>query len=159
MVADDFDGDGNLDILINTNDFGTEVSTGRYDALSGLVLKGDGNGNFAALTPSESGIFIPGNGKALVRLRGAANKYLVAAGQNRGPLKIFELKSEAQHIPLLQAETSAVLTLSDGRTRKVEYYYGSSFLSGSARFITADQNVKKIIISDNRGTKRTIDLH
>ena len=50
MVADDFDGDGNLDVLINGNDWGTEVSVGRYDALNGLVLKGDGKGNFTALS-------------------------------------------------------------------------------------------------------------
>ena len=48
MVADDFDGDGNLDIAINTNDYGTEVSTGRYDALNGLLLKGKGDGNLCS---------------------------------------------------------------------------------------------------------------
>ena len=42
MVADDFDNDGNLDVCINTNDFGSDPSTGRYDALNGLVLKGEG---------------------------------------------------------------------------------------------------------------------
>ena len=43
MVVDDFDGDGNLDVLINGNDYSTEVSTGRYDALNGLLLReGDG---------------------------------------------------------------------------------------------------------------------
>ena len=46
MLADDFDGDGNLDVLINGNDFGTEVSIGRYDALNGLLLKGNGSGDF-----------------------------------------------------------------------------------------------------------------
>ena len=48
MVADDFDGDGNLDVVINANDYGTEVQSGRYDALNGLLLKGDGKGNFTA---------------------------------------------------------------------------------------------------------------
>src|SRR5678816_980877 len=38
MSTDDVDGDGNLDITINGNDYGTEVFTGRYDALNGLVL-------------------------------------------------------------------------------------------------------------------------
>ena len=38
MVTDDFDGDGNLDVVINTNDYGTDVSVGRYDALNGLML-------------------------------------------------------------------------------------------------------------------------
>jgi hypothetical protein len=41
MVADDFDGDGNLDVLLAGNDYGTEVSVGRYDALNGLLLKGN----------------------------------------------------------------------------------------------------------------------
>jgi len=44
MQVDDYDGDGNLDILMNGNDYGTEVSVGRYDALNGLLLKGNGKG-------------------------------------------------------------------------------------------------------------------
>ena len=40
MVAGDFDGDGNLDIVINGNDYGTEVTTGRYDATEWVVIKG-----------------------------------------------------------------------------------------------------------------------
>lgn len=92
MVVDDFDGDGNLDVVINTNDYGTDVAVGRYDALNGLLLKGDGKGNFVPQSILQSGIFIPGNGKALVKLRGRNDAYLLAASQNRGPLKIFELK-------------------------------------------------------------------
>ncbi len=92
MITDDFDGDNNLDVLINGNDYGTEVNVGRYDALNGLLLKGNGKGEFAALSILQSGIYIPGNGKALVKLKSKSGKYLIAAGQNRGPLKIFELK-------------------------------------------------------------------
>ena len=40
VKAGDFDGDGNLDVLMNGNDFGTDVTVGRYDALNGLLLKG-----------------------------------------------------------------------------------------------------------------------
>ena len=69
MVTDDFDGDGNLDVVITTNDYGTDVSVGRYDALNGLMLKGDGKGNFVPQPILESGIFIPGNGKALIKLK------------------------------------------------------------------------------------------
>ncbi len=70
MVADDFDGDGNLDVLMNGNDFGTDVSVGRYDAFNGLLmLSGDGQDGFQSKSILQSGIFIPGNGKALVKLR------------------------------------------------------------------------------------------
>jgi hypothetical protein len=93
IIADDFDNDGNPDVLINGNDWGADVSIGRYDALSGLLLKGDGLGGFSPLSIAESGIFIPGNGRSLAKLKGAGNEYLVAAAQNRGPLKIFMLSS------------------------------------------------------------------
>jgi hypothetical protein len=99
MVVDDFNGDGNPDVLINTNDFGTEVLTGRYDALNGLILLGRGHGEFSPLGISESGIFIPGNGKALVKLKGPKGEYLVAAAQNRGPLKVFELIQKKKDEP------------------------------------------------------------
>ena len=52
MVVDDFDGDGNLDVAISGNDYGTEVATGRYDAFNGLMLKGDGKGNFKPINHS-----------------------------------------------------------------------------------------------------------
>lgn len=93
MVTDDFDKDGNLDVCINTNDFGTDPANGRYDALNGLVLKGDGKGKFEPLTIMQSGIYIPGNGKGLAKLKSANGNYLLAAGQNKGSLKIFQLKS------------------------------------------------------------------
>lgn len=93
MVTGDFNKDGNPDVCINTNDFGTDPSNGRYDALNGLVLKGDGKGGFEPLSIAESGIFIPGNGKGLAALKSSSGKLLLVAGQNKGALKIFELNA------------------------------------------------------------------
>ena len=104
MVVDDFDGDGNLDVAINGNDYGTEVSTGRYDAFNGLMLKGDGKGNFKPLSIQQSGIYIPGDGKALVKLIGAKGNYLLAASQNRDAMKIFELKRNTHTVKLQPAD-------------------------------------------------------
>jgi hypothetical protein len=85
MIADDFDADGNLDVLMVGNDYGPDVSTGRYDGCSGLFLKGNGKGGFIPLSILQSGFFVPGNAKALVELRNSGGKTLVAASQNRGP--------------------------------------------------------------------------
>jgi len=159
MVADDFDGDGNLDIVINTNDYGTEVSTGRYDALNGLLLKGNGDGTFIPLSILQSGIYIPGNGKALVKLRGKNGKYLIAAGQNRGPLKVFELKKNISSVPLQANDVSALLKYKNGRlTQKQEFYYGDSYLSQSARFLNIGSNVASVTIYDSRGGERKINF-
>jgi hypothetical protein len=156
MITDDFDGDGNLDVLINGNDWGTEVSVGRYDALNGLLLKGNGKGNFTPETITESGIYIPGNGKALAALRGTGGRYLVAASQNRGPLKIFELKKKSELIPLLPDDIAAELTFKDGTSRRQEFYYGSSFLSQSARFFNPGDSTKSLVIYNNSGKTRKL---
>ena len=158
MITEDFDGDGNLDVLINGNDWGTEVSVGRYDALNGLLLKGDGKGNFESQTILESGIYIPGNGKALACLRSINGNYLVAAGQNRGPLKIFKLKRNAGMVSLLPGDTYAELVFRNGSKRKLEFYYGSSFLSQSSRFIKIDENISSVTIYDNNGQKRKVEI-
>ncbi|MGK2864063.1 MAG: VCBS repeat-containing protein [Chitinophagaceae bacterium] len=158
MVVEDFDGDGNLDVIINGNDFGTEVSVGRYDAFNGLFLKGDGKGSFIPLSILQSGIFIPGNGKSLVKLRSANGKCLLAAGQNRGAMKIFELKKQVSSIPFQPNDAAAVITFKNGIKRKQEAYFGSSFLSQSGRFINGDANLESIEIFDNNGIKRKVEI-
>ncbi|HWZ02786.1 MAG TPA: VCBS repeat-containing protein, partial [Mucilaginibacter sp.] len=158
MVVDDFDGDGNLDVIMNGNDFGTEVGTGRYDAFNGLMLKGDGKGGFSPQSILQSGIYIPGNGKALVKLRDNSGNYLLAASQNRGPLKVFELKRKVNNIKLLPGDESAVITNKNGSKQKQEFYYGSSFLSQSGRFLTVNNDVKLVQIMDNKGHTRSISF-
>jgi len=156
MVVDDFDGDGNLDVAISGNDFGTEVGTGRYDAFNGLLLKGDGKGNFKPLTILQSGIYIPGDGKGLVKLMGAKDKYLMAAVQNRGPLKIYSLKKAVKTIQLEPLDEYALITYKTGKTGKQEFYYGTSYLSQSGRFLVVDSTMKSVVITNSLGKKRSV---
>jgi hypothetical protein len=158
MIADDFDGDGNLDVLINGNDFGTEVSVGRYDALNGLLLKGDGKGNFQPLSLLQSGIYIPGDGKALVKLQGANGKYLVAASQNKSFLKLFALRKNRKLIKVNADDIHAVIHFKNGAIQKQEFYYGTSFLSQSANFITVNDNIASVTITNSKGETRNVDL-
>jgi len=157
-IAGDFDGDGNLDVMINGNDFGTEVSVGRYDALNGLMLKGDGKGNFSPQSILQSGIYIPGDGKALVKLQGGPGKYMLAASQNNGPLKIFELKRKVHTVKLGAADMYAIIRYKDGETSKQEFYYGESFLSQSGRFLSMDNTMESVKITDTNGHTRDIPL-
>jgi hypothetical protein len=154
MITDDFDEDGNIDILINTNDYSTDVLTGRYDALSGLLLKGNGNGEFSPVSIAESGIYVPGNGKGLVKLRGANGKYLIGASQNRGPLKVFELNTETEILPLYDDDISAEIVYENGKVQLQEFYYGNSFLSQSVRFLKVGRSVKEVTITNLKGEGR-----
>ncbi|MBE7169104.1 MAG: VCBS repeat-containing protein [Williamsia sp.] len=158
MVVDDFDGDGNLDVLLNGNDYGTEVTTGRYDAMNGLLLKGDGSGGFLPLAILQSGIWIPGNGKALVKLREGEDGYLVAASQNGDAIKLFERKQKAWTIKLLPDDVRAMLTFNNGTKQKEEFYYGASFLSQSARFLSVAPAVKSAEIENTKGKKRIVSF-
>jgi hypothetical protein len=156
MVARDVDHDGNLDLVINGNDYGTEVATGRYDALNGLFLKGDGKGGFSAETIVKSGIYIPGDGKALVALGGAGGRSMLAAGQNRGPLLVFEQRRPGRQIPLRPDDVSAEVTLRGGKVRREEFHYGESFLSQSGRFLDLGDGVESVEIMNEKGEKRSI---
>jgi len=158
MVADDFDGDGNLDVLMNGNDYGTEVSVGRYDALNGLLLKGDGKGGFTALNAGESGICIPGDGKALVKLLDNKGRYLVAASQHLDALKVFSLRNDLLTIRIKPDDQFALIKFSDGTVQKQEFYFGDSFLSQSSRFITINKHVVNVTITSNSGQSRIVAL-
>jgi hypothetical protein len=156
MQVEDFDGDSNLDVAINGNDYGTDVSIGRYDAFNGLILKGDGKGGFTPLSILQSGLYIPGNGKALVKLRDNKGNYLLAASQNREALKLFKLKRPLQNVPLRPDDQSAIIRYKNGKTTKQEFYYGSSFLSQSARFIPISKGISGITITNQKGSKREV---
>jgi hypothetical protein len=154
MVAEDFDGDGNLDIVISTNDYGTDPNVGRYDALNGLVLQGDGKGGFVALNMLASGINIPGNGKALIKIMDANKQSRIIASQNRGPLQVYQPRIPVVNIPFNSDDAYAMLTLTNGKKQRVEHYFGSSFLSQSCAFVSISKNVTNVDIVNNKGLSR-----
>ena len=156
MEVGDFDNDGNLDVMMNGNDYGTDASIGRYDALNGLILKGNGSGAFKPLSIVESGIYIPGNGKALVKLRNSKREVLVTASQHKDYLKIFKKKVSGKTLEVLPHDAYALIHYKNGKTAKQEFYYGSSFLSQSARFISDNGNISKISIVNYKGAQRTL---
>jgi hypothetical protein len=156
ILVEDFDDDGNLDIVINANDYGTEVSVGRYDASNGLFLKGDGTGGFQSIPMSQSGIYIPGDGKALIRFLGANNGYRIAASQNRGPIKFYALRSQGNLYRLSQDDQSIFYQLKNGKTRKEELYFGNSFLSQSSRFIRFNQSILSAEVTNGKNQKRKL---
>jgi hypothetical protein len=158
MLVQDYNGDGNLDVLISGNDYGTEVSVGRYDGCNGLLLQGDGAGGFKPLSSLQSGIFIPGNGKSLVALRSRVGEYFLAAAQNRGPLKIFMLKKQVWCYPVGPLEVRAEVTYHNGKTQLREFY-DASFLSQSGRFIVLDSTVANVEFIDSKGGKRTLVMN
>jgi len=156
MVADDINHDGNLDLVICGNDYGAEVGNGRDDAMNGLVLLGNGNGTFYSLLFPQSGFFVPGDAKGLAKLLIGKDQYALAATQNRDFLKLFALAPAKKIIRFNNDDAIAYIHLKTGKTRKMELYYGTSFLSQSSRFMMWDDTMQQVEIVNNKGEKRVV---
>jgi hypothetical protein len=104
----------------------------------------------------ESGWFVPGDAKALVKLRSANGKCLLVASRNKSSVKAFLYKPLIKTIAVKPKDVSAVITLKNGQRQKKEFYYGASFLSQPGRFINVDKNITSISITDSKGNVRQL---
>ena len=93
IIVQDFDGDSNLDAIIAGNLFRSEVETPRNDAGTGLFLKGDGKGNFEALSSSDTGFFAIGDVKDMVPIVIGGKEYILV-GKNSDYLQFIELNNK-----------------------------------------------------------------
>ncbi len=96
IITGDFNKDGKPDILLCGNDYGAEVTNGRLDALNGLVLLGDGKGNFNSLSSQQSGIYIPGDARAMVTLKNKNGNDIYVVSQNKGRLRAYVFRKQNQ---------------------------------------------------------------
>jgi enediyne biosynthesis protein E4 len=86
----DFDGDGFEDVFLSQNFFDNQPEIPRYDVGRGLLLKGNGSGDFVPLSGEQSGIIIYGE------QRGAATadfdqdgRVDLAVSQNAASTKLY----------------------------------------------------------------------
>jgi len=88
-LADDFDGDGRVDLLVGGNFHGVSPMLGRYDASYGLTLLGMGDGRFASLDVQRTGLTIDGQVRDMKFFRHASGERLVAVARNNAALMIL----------------------------------------------------------------------
>jgi len=86
-VVRDFDGDGHVDLLLAGNLYGVQPFLGRYDASSGTLLRGLGDGRFTSADRSDLGIEGEVRGMKLVRLAGGGSA--IAVARNNATLLIL----------------------------------------------------------------------
>ncbi len=90
LCVGDADGDGNEDLFLSQNFFGTDLDTSRLDAGRGLWLKGDGSGGLRPVPGHDSGVLIYGEqrGAALADFDQDGRMDLVVA-QNSAETKLY----------------------------------------------------------------------
>lgn len=91
MQSIDITGNGCEDLILAGNILHTEPNTAPLDAGNGLLLKCDNTGDFTAVPTMESGLFLPGDVRDLVIVKGLQN--LLIAGNNSERLQIFRFNN------------------------------------------------------------------
>ncbi len=82
FYVDDFDGNGNKDILAAGNFYGVRPFEGRYDAMPPTPGWGDGKGNFSCRLPYPSSLLISGEVRDIQPLKILDQVFLVIARKN-----------------------------------------------------------------------------
>jgi hypothetical protein len=89
-VARDLDGDGHVDLLLAGNLYGVQPVLGSYDASSGVLLRGVGDGRFTSAGAIDLGIEGEVRDMKLVRLAGGgADGLVIAVARNNATLLIL----------------------------------------------------------------------
>jgi hypothetical protein len=85
IIADDFNGDGKIDLLLAGNKYGLEVETNRCDSGNGTLLAGDGKGNFSWVNNLESGFWAQKEARDLAMLRTGGGRLFIVSNNNERP--------------------------------------------------------------------------
>ncbi len=146
IVAEDFDADGNVDLVLAQNFYWAQPETGRMAGGLGQYLRGNGDGSFESIKPEQSGIVVPEDTRSLVATDLDEDGRLdLAFGLNDGPLTILsrtdDEKSSERHLLVKlkgkDGNPTAIgalltLTFSDGSNQVRETHTGQGYLSQSS---------------------------
>ncbi len=89
ILTGDFNKDGNTDMILAGNFFGTRIKFGEYDGNKGLLLTGDGKGGFTVLNDLESGFHINGEVRDIKDVRLATGNNILVFAINNDSARIY----------------------------------------------------------------------
>jgi hypothetical protein len=156
VAAFDADADGRCDLFLAQNFRGVQREAGNMDGGVGLLLKGAGDGTFQPVLPRETGLVVPGEGRAVaVADLNRDRRPDLVVGVNNGPLLAFEnrAKGKARHVAILlhgpagnpQAIGARLtLRLTGGARRHFEFSGGGGYLTHASneRFLALPAGVE-----------------
>ncbi|MCX6215381.1 VCBS repeat-containing protein [Spirosoma sp.] len=93
IVCDDFDQDGQLDVLLLGNKSDNRLKLGSMDANYGCFLKGNGKGGFTYVNQPASGLSVIGDVKSVIDIDIHRTKYLLIGAFNE-PLQAYKKQKQ-----------------------------------------------------------------
>ena len=93
ILVGDFNADKHPDVLLCGNDHGSDVDSGRQDASLGLLLLGNGRGNFTSVPAHRSGLYLEGDYRRVIRLKVVEKQvfYFFLKNNGRGELSLIHI--------------------------------------------------------------------
>lgn len=88
IISEDYNHDGNIDLLLGGNFYANEAHQGRQDASRGIVLSGNGKGGFNPMNFEQSGLNFAGDTRKCLYFK------------NTGTLQVFSNSGRAQSYKL-----------------------------------------------------------
>ena len=153
MQTGDFNADGHLDVLAVGNSFATEVQTGRYDAMGGVLLLGNGKGQFQIDRHSAD---IKGDNKALITIKLSNQQPVWMISRNKQTPYFIHSKIKQAGVEISPNETFAIITDLHGKKYRQEFYWGNSYLSQSSRTLWFCKPIKSIELFQNQILTRKV---
>ena len=93
IASGDYDGDGNMDLILAGNFYGSRLKFGHLDANRGVVLLGNGDGSFVSVPNHKSGIYLDGEVRDMAQISVSPGKEILLFAPNNDSLQIY-LKSD-----------------------------------------------------------------
>ena len=92
ITTADFNKDGNTDILLAGNMYDVKPDIGRLDANDGIVLAGDGKGNFEPISKMQTGLNITGQVRDILKVKTTNGKSVIVFARNNETLACWQTK-------------------------------------------------------------------
>ncbi|MBL7700053.1 MAG: VCBS repeat-containing protein [Chitinophagaceae bacterium] len=92
ILADDFDRDGKQDLLLSGNFYPFRVQLGREDAGNGLLLKGNGKGNYLPLVYHDTGLLINGDVRDMIMITDSKKEKKIVVSKNSNSMQLIKVK-------------------------------------------------------------------
>lgn len=162
ILTEDINADGKLDIVMVGNSYATEVSLGRYDAFKGLMLLGNGEGGFESAGHGKEGFRVDSDAKGLAKLITGENELLMLSTSNADTLSVFQSTVNSlgrDYLKVKQDDVRAEILSNDDKLTKIEFYFGSTYLSQSSRVLKIPKDAKRVSIYNSKGEVREISIN
>ncbi|MFN8258846.1 MAG: VCBS repeat-containing protein [Bacteroidales bacterium] len=92
IITDDFNYDGNTDILLGGNMMNVKPEIGGYDASYSTLLLGNGKGGFTFSNPTKSGLSITGEIRDFIKIKNSQGNFIVVA-RNNNTIKVLRINN------------------------------------------------------------------